>query len=142
MATTLSSLSASSSAAAHMVVNLLSAHQSSAAIMFSRPDLHPAPFESSDVPYSLSEEGLPVLKGVVGALSCKLVRNGIPLHDLDYFRAGNGFASDSLQKEVAKGIVSQLFIARVVRVESIAEQAFPLVYHQRGYTTCLPKSPA
>jgi hypothetical protein len=66
--------------------------------MFSRPDLHPAPFESSDVRYWLSEEGLPVMKGVVGALSCKLVRKGIPLHDLDYLGTGNGFGSRTSER--------------------------------------------
>jgi flavin reductase (DIM6/NTAB) family NADH-FMN oxidoreductase RutF len=133
MATTLSS--ASSSSSAHMVVNLLSSHQSSTAIMFSRPDLYPVPFEASDVRYSLSEEGLPILKGVVGALSCRLVRKGIPLHDLD----GNGFESKEVVLETGS-VSSELFIARVVRVESIGERESPLVYHQRGYTTCPPKS--
>lgn len=141
MATTLSSLPAS--AQAHMVVNLLSADQASTAVIFSRPDLHPAPFESSDVRYRLSNEGLPVLEGVVGALSCKLVRRGIPLYDLDNLGAGKGFAGEDSPQDVLlqEGYVaSELFIARVVRVETRADdRTLPLVYHQRTYTTCSPK---
>lgn len=133
MATTLSSQP--TSAEAHMVVNLLSANQGSTAAIFSRPDLHPSPFENSDVQYRLSNEGLPVLEGVVGALSCKLVGRGIPLSDLDNLGS---------PKEVVlqKGNVafSELFIARVVRVETHAdERTLPLVYHQRTYTTCSTK---
>ena len=107
--------------------------------MFSRPDLHLAPFESPDVQYELSEEGLPVLKDVVGALSCKLVRRGIPLHDLDYLGTGDGFHSPKTVALETGDAISKLFIARVIRVESIAGRASPLVYHQRGYTTCPPK---
>ena len=80
-----------------------------------------------------------MLKGVVGALSCKLVRRGIPLHDLEYLGTRNG---SDLPKTVALetgDATSELFIARVVRVESIAGRASPLVYYQRGYTTCPPK---
>jgi len=134
MATTLSSLPATISA--HMVVNLLSANQASTAIAFSRPDLHPAPFTNPNVQYTLSEEGLPVLEGVVGALSCKLVRKGIPLYDLDYLGAWNEQDAGEdvvLQKE---DVTSELFIARVVRVESVHDRTPPLVYHQRTYTTC------
>ncbi|KAF5316780.1 hypothetical protein D9619_006521 [Psilocybe cf. subviscida] len=73
----------------HMVINLLSASQASEAITFSRPDLHPTPFlnptNPNGVKYTLSPDGLPVLRGAVGALSCKLVGPPIPLHDLDYF---------------------------------------------------------
>ena len=141
MAAALSSLSASSSAPAHMVVNLLSAHQSSTAVMFSRPDLHPAPFQSHDLPYWLSDEGLPVFKSVVGALSCKLVRKGIPLHDLEYLALGDPFASNPSPEHVSLdtgNVASELFIARVVRVESVEEHLSPLAYYQRGYTTCPP----
>ena len=84
-----------------------------------------------------------MLKGVVGAVSCQLVGEGIPLHDLDYLSTQNAFASKPSAKEVVleKGdVASKLFIARVVRVESLGEQLSPLVYHQRGYTTCPPKS--
>jgi flavin reductase (DIM6/NTAB) family NADH-FMN oxidoreductase RutF len=55
----------------HMVVNLLSAEQSSVAVTFSRPDLHPHPFTT--VPYILTAEGLPVIVGSLGVMSCKLV---------------------------------------------------------------------
>ena len=141
MATTLSSLP--TSAEAHMVVNLLSANQASTAAIFSRPDLHPAPFESSDVQYRLSNEGLPVLEGVVGALSCKLVGRGISLFNLDNLGVGKGFAGEYSPKDIVlqKGnVASELFIARVVRVETHAdERTLPLVYHQRTYTTCSTK---
>jgi len=83
-----------------------------------------------------------VLRGVVGALSCKLVGKGIPLHDLDYLGRGSGFGSKSTPEEVVleRGdVTSELFIARVVRVESIGEATSPLVYHRRGYTTCTPQ---
>lgn len=80
-----------------------------------------------------------MLKGVVGALSCKLVRRGIPLHDLDYLGIENGLGSPKAVALETGDATSELFIARVVRVESIAGRASPLVYHQRGYTTCPPK---
>lgn len=139
MATTLSSLPATASA--HMVVNLLSANQASTAIAFSRPDLHPAPFTNPNVQYTLSEEGLPVLEGVVGALSCKLVRKGIPLYDLDYLGAWN--EQDAVEDIVLRNgdVTSELFIARVVRVESVHDRTSPLVYHQRTYTTCTNSTP-
>lgn len=81
-----------------------------------------------------------MFKGVVGALSCKLVRNGIPLHDLEHLAMGDPFALDPSPEHVleAGNVASELFIARVVRVESIGEHVSPLVYHQRGYTTCPP----
>jgi hypothetical protein len=42
----------------HMVINLLSSERAAVAVKFSRPDLYPEPFRS--VPYSLTQEGLPV----------------------------------------------------------------------------------
>ena len=117
----------------HMVVNLLSAQQASIAIKFSRPDLHPRPFDS--VVYKLTEEGIPMLDGSLGVLSCKLVSKAIPLHDLDFLRNGDsrGAMPMSLRKE---DVASELFIARVMRVESMCERTLPLVYYRRSYTTC------
>jgi flavin reductase (DIM6/NTAB) family NADH-FMN oxidoreductase RutF len=128
--------------ASHMVINLLSSEQAAIAVKFSRPDLHPDPFHS--VPFSLTQEGLPVLEGSLGALSCKLVSSAIPLHDLNCLGKGN------LDGEVACDsgdmVVSELFIGRVVRVEKVEMEladeenprTFPLLYHRRGYTSCLP----
>ena len=114
----------------HMVVNLLSAEQASIAIKFSRPDLHPQPFDS--VPYKLTEEGIPMLDGGLGALSCKLLGRPIPLHDLGLLR--NSKDAVPVSKEV---VASELFIARVMRVESMSERTLlPLVYYRRCYTTC------
>ena len=99
----------------HMVVNLLSAQQASIAIKFSRADLHPQPFDS--VAYKLTEEGIPMLDGSLGALSCKMVSKAIPLG--------------------GEGVGSELFIARVLRVESMCERTLPLVYYRRRYTTVM-----
>ncbi|KAF8799273.1 hypothetical protein BYT27DRAFT_6875948 [Phlegmacium glaucopus] len=115
----------------HMVVNLLSAQQASIAVKFSRPDLHPQPFES--VAYRLTQEGIPMLDGSLGALSCKLVSRAIPLHDLDFLRNGVVTRPVSLRKE---DVASELFIARVLRIEAGDERTLPLIYHQRSYTTC------
>lgn len=124
------SLQDSSTPSSHMVVNLLSAQQASIAVKFSRPDLYPQPFDT--VAYKLSEEGIPVLDGSLGALSCKLVSRAIPLHDLDFLRNGDTVPV-SLREE---DIVSELFVARVLRIERVFERTLPLVYHRRGYTTC------
>ena len=156
MATTLNSLSppsslstfqpASSNPSAHMVINLLSASQAPEAVKFSRPDLYPAPFATNDGPkFSLTKEGLPVLHDVVGALSCKLVTRPIPLHDLEHFGAGLG--AKAREPVLDEGdVASELFIARVVRVENVenlssgkleeGERTQPLIYHRRGYTSC------
>ncbi|KAF8899591.1 flavin reductase like domain-containing protein, partial [Gymnopilus junonius] len=156
MATTLSSLSSlpfSSASSAHMVINLLSSSQASTALAFSRPDLFPAPFlgstsspasgriETDAIPYTLSQDGLPIINDVIGALSCELVGGPIALHDLEYLsRASDSPPSVPVLRpgEVA----SELFIARVVRVEEVKRDAQedertlqPLIYHRRGYTS-------
>ena len=139
-----------------MVVNLLSSKQQRAAVRFSRPDLYPEPFRS--VPYSLTAEGLPVIDGAVGALSCSLLRC-IDLRHPDEW-AGNG---GRRRTELGEGpdvdsekdssfqnqITSELFIARVMRVESVrpgpnglqeseSEEQLPLLYRHRHYTTVAP----
>ena len=128
----------------HMVVNILSAAQVDIAVKFSRVDLHPHPF--TEVPYSLTKEGLPVLEGSLGALSCKLVASSWPLHDLEALREGKS-KKDAVWD--GEGVASELFIARVTRVESIsggaeddALRTLPLLYHHRAYsTTCeIPNS--
>ena len=132
---------------AHMVVNLLSASQADLAIKFSRPDLYPDPFSST--PFSLSEDGMPILHGVTSAISCQLVSRAFPLHDLEYL-AGGGGQKDHLEMPVlgAGEVASELFLARVTRVETPVpgenlgetdDLSLPLIYHRRTYTTCLHK---
>jgi len=119
----------------HMVVNLLSAEQASISVKFSRPDLYPEPFSS--IPYSLSEEGLPIIGDSLGAISCKLVSKAIPLHDLELLK---GESSDEVMKPLLEDCPSSnLFIAHVTRVESSPsdnEDSLPLLYHRRQYTSC------
>ena len=128
--------------ASHIVVNLLSAEQASISVKFSRPDLYPEPFSS--IPYSLSEEGLPIIDGSLGAISCKLVSKAIPLHDLELLK---GESSGEMTKLLEDSPSSKLFIAHVTRVESSPsdnEDSLPLLYHRRQYTSCQipPRSPA
>lgn len=135
-----------------MVINLLAAGQADAAIKFSRPDLHPEPFrEGEGVGYELTEEGLPVLDGVLGAMSCQLVAGPIPLHDLESLSSVWSSASSSsevgpsrtsLQLEEGE-VASELFIARVTRIEALADPSTnertlnsPLLYYRRQYTSC------
>ena len=122
----------------HMVINVLSAAQESTAVRFSRPDLYPDPFSS--IPYLLSEEGLPVLEGCLGALSCRLVKGSWPLHDLEFIEGRTESANREAMSE-GNGVTSELFLARVIRVETLPFigdddlRTLPLLYHRRGYTT-------
>ena len=135
MGTTLRSASRNSKS--HLVINILSASQESTAVQFSRPDLYPEPFEST--PHILNEEGLPVLEGSLGALSCKLVGGSWPLHEL------GALDEAGMEDALSKGpdaFVSELFLARVVRVESLPQsgelddtRTLPLLYHRQKYTT-------
>lgn len=151
MATTLRNAHADPAwpAATHLVVNILSAAQARVAVRFARVDLHPRPFE--EVAYSLTEEGLPVLDGALGALSCNLVSSSWPLHDLESLRHGRR-ETDAMWE--GDGVASELFIAQVARVEAVKYPAddeeslrTPLIYHRRAYvTTCeiptLPNAPS
>ncbi|KAK2465501.1 hypothetical protein APHAL10511_002393 [Amanita phalloides] len=125
----------------HIVVNLLSAEQSPVAVTFSRPDLHPHPFTT--VPYALTEDGLPVITGSLGAMSCKLISTALPLHDLEYLKDGLGKGAPEPVR-VGEDAASELFIAQVTRVEKVdlAEHPNaskqPLLYHHRRYTTVSP----
>ena len=77
-----------------------------------------------------------MLDGSLGALSCKLVSRAIPLHDLDLLR--NGDLRDAVPMSSRKeDVASELFIARVLRVESMCERTLPLVYYRRSYTTVM-----
>ena len=140
MATTLRSASSRKSKS-HMVINILSASQESTAIKFSRPDLYPEPFKF--VPYALSEEGLPVLEESLGALSCKLLEGSWPLHEMGALDEAD---VEEAQPKGPDVFASELFLARVVRVESLAQggefddtRTLPLLYHRRKYTTITSK---
>lgn len=132
-----------SSLPTHMVVNVLAAHQADVAVQFARPDLYPRPFEH--VAYTLTKEGLPVLSGSLGALSCRLVAASWPLHDLHSLKHGHGHGKGRCQDWKGEGVASELFIAQVVRVEDVGTRAdgesgderarIPLLYYSRGYTT-------
>ncbi|KAJ3994276.1 flavin reductase like domain-containing protein [Lentinula boryana] len=131
-----------------MVVNILSAAQASTAVLFSRPDLHPNPFQ--EVGYILNSEGIPVLEGSLGALSCKLTTPPILLDDPGF--SGRAFeknlelekAEDEVSSSTAS--TSELFIARVTNIERLAldevdandPRTMPLLYHRRNYSTCSP----
>lgn len=128
--------------AAHMVINILSAAQPHLAVKFSRPDLHPRPLEDPDVQWTKSEEGFPILSGALGALSCTLISRSLPLGDLRWVPGRH----PSAQVEGYGGFTSELFIARVSRVERVPwveEQTgendrlrtLPLLYHRRKYAT-------
>lgn len=116
----------------HMVVNILSSTQADLAVKFSRPDLHASPFEN--VSYTLSEEGLPVLGGSIGALSCQLVTPSWPLHSLDSLRRGEHPGELVWEGD---GVASELFVARVTRIEPNSSDVprTPLLYHRRAYAT-------
>jgi flavin reductase (DIM6/NTAB) family NADH-FMN oxidoreductase RutF len=125
----------------HMVINILSSEQADLAVRFSRPDLHPRPF--AEVPYHLTQEGLPVLSSSLGALSCKLVAASWPLHDLESLRHGR--RGKDTQMWEGEGVASELFIGQVVRVEEVGDEGAqgmeegrkrtPLLYYQRKYAT-------
>ncbi|KAI0045802.1 hypothetical protein FA95DRAFT_1494990 [Auriscalpium vulgare] len=129
---------------AHMIINILSAAQARAALIFSQPDAHPRPFEDHAMPWHLSREGLPVLAGSIGALACRVVGAAWPLSDLDALARGTGDEDEGGAPPpwVVDGVASELFIARVVRVEEPKRlelagdtQDIPLLYHRRDYTT-------
>jgi flavin reductase (DIM6/NTAB) family NADH-FMN oxidoreductase RutF len=152
MATALADLSstATPSSPAHMVINLLAAPQAHAAVLFSRPDLHPRPFEDPGIQWSLSRDGLPILHGSLGALSCRVVGAPWPLNDLAALGDKLPHKAEGTCDGVdADGAESELFIAQVMRVEDVPRVAsveyddtirtLPLVYHRRGYTTTADK---
>ncbi|KAH8116361.1 flavin reductase like domain-containing protein [Phellopilus nigrolimitatus] len=110
---------------------------SSPSLRFARADLFPEPFRIT--PHTLTEEGLPVLTGALGALSCSLV-SCTPLHDL----CDSGFNPAEIEAIKSDGeLISELFISRVIRVESAgtlasSKDVLPLLYHHRRYATARP----
>ncbi|KAH9849848.1 flavin reductase like domain-containing protein [Lenzites betulinus] len=136
MATSLTSAHTSTGLYSHMVINILSEHQAPTAQRFSRADLYPEPFVS--LPYSLTEEGLPILDGAVGAMSCRLVAASWPLHNLESLKSGG---NEDASEWKGEGVASELFIAQVIRVERMPASGSgvrPLLYHRRGYVTTSP----
>ncbi|KAG0696423.1 flavin reductase like domain-containing protein [Suillus ampliporus] len=130
----------------HMVINILSATQPHIARLFSSPDLHPFPFVNSEVQWMPSADGLPVIKGALGALSCAVVGRSFPLSDTRWLCSSiDEWEAEVQQVEGGGGLASELFIARVLRVEDIQEpegqleneefRTLPLLYHQQKYTT-------
>jgi flavin reductase (DIM6/NTAB) family NADH-FMN oxidoreductase RutF len=133
-----------------MVINLLAAPQAHAAVLFSRPDLHPRPFEDPGVQWSFSRDGLPILHGSLGALSCRVVGAPWPLNDLSALGDKMVRKTEGTSGSVdAGGVESELFIAQVMRVEDVPRvenvgyddsiRTLPLIYHRRGYTTTADK---
>jgi flavin reductase (DIM6/NTAB) family NADH-FMN oxidoreductase RutF len=125
----------------HIVINILASTQADAATRFSRPDLHPTPF--TETKWHPSKEGLPILTDCVGALSCEVVassRLDSVIQEPDHL---NNAVLETTNTPVGQ-IVSELFLARVWRVENSKRPAeeiskpqphLPLVYHDRQYTT-------
>ncbi|KAF9078026.1 flavin reductase like domain-containing protein [Rhodocollybia butyracea] len=161
-----SSLSPKSQTHSRFIINILSASQAPTAILFSRPDLYPHPFDeiyevkepthhhnyrkNKDtglrLRYHLNEEGIPVLDGSLGALACTLVNRPIELGGLDMDSRDadlNLNTGSTVNTSSANSSTSELYIARVTRVENMAwdieddPQAtpLPLLYHRRDYST-------
>ncbi|KAI0060641.1 hypothetical protein BV25DRAFT_916357 [Artomyces pyxidatus] len=145
LATTSSTTTISSHSTSHMVINILSAAQAHAARLFSRPDLHPRPFDAHEVIWSETRDGLPILHGSLGALSCRVVGAAWPLSDLNALVRGGEMEEGGEQPSwVVDGVASELFIARIVHVEDIPLEGtdpsdtlrtLPLLYHRQDYTT-------
>jgi flavin reductase (DIM6/NTAB) family NADH-FMN oxidoreductase RutF len=101
--------------------------------------------------WSLSRDGLPMLHGCLGALSCRVVGAPWALNDLAALGDKLTHKVDEMRDSVDVGDVgSELFIAEVMGVEDVprAEGAIddnlrtlPLVYHRRGYTTTTEQFP-
>ncbi|KAF8269659.1 flavin reductase like domain-containing protein [Lactarius quietus] len=146
MAASLASLPLAASMQSHMVINLLAAPQARVASLFSRPDIHPHPFEDPGVRWSLSPDGFPMLHGCLGALSCRVIGAPWPLNDLTALGDKSIHHAKGGADTVHMGDVqSELFIAEVIRVENLPQaedleggtplRTLPLVYHRQGYTT-------
>jgi len=93
-----------------------------------------------------SAEGLPVIKGALGALSCTVIGRSLPLSDTRWMHSSvEEWGTEVEQVEGVSGLASELFIARVLKVENIQEpegqlendelRTLPLLYHQRKYVT-------
>ncbi|KAL4066178.1 flavin reductase like domain-containing protein [Scleroderma citrinum] len=136
----------------HMVINILSAVQPDLAVMFSRADLHSRPFQESHVQWTKSGEGFPIISDALGALSCALISPSLPLGDLRWLPGCRSLLPNREEGvelrpiEASGGSTSELFIARVLRVERVPRvegdkgedeglRTLPLLYHRRKYAT-------
>jgi len=88
-----------------------------------------------------------MLHDSLGAVSCQLVLPPKPLHDLDAFDLEGGKRGEKKGWE-GLGVASELFIARVMRVEKVPTddvnnplRTLPLLYHRQGYGTVRPLDP-
>jgi len=116
---------------ASLVVNMLSAEQADLAQHFSRPDLFPHPWGMHE--YELSEEGVPIFPGSLGALSCAPVTS-FPLDWTGLRKLGVNVDPDKVEE--ARENTSELFIAQVVRVELEERHgSSPLLYQDRVFKT-------
>ncbi|KZT59836.1 hypothetical protein CALCODRAFT_515759 [Calocera cornea HHB12733] len=123
------SFSAASYPRASLVVNMLSAEQAELARHFSRPDLYPEPWGMHE--FALSEEGVPVFPGSLGALSCTPVTS-FPLDWGGLRKLGVNVGPEMVQE--SRENTSELFIAQVVRVELKNKHgSHPLLYQDRVF---------
>ncbi|KAF9244112.1 hypothetical protein BU15DRAFT_71682 [Melanogaster broomeanus] len=112
---------------AHLVVNVLSAAQSHLAERFARPDLHPRPFQDPDVQWN-----------ALGRWASR------PLGGIGRTLVQPQEIAEVQHVEGGRGLASELFIARVLRVEQVPPGddgnddrlgTLPLLYHRRQYAT-------
>ncbi|KIM32984.1 hypothetical protein M408DRAFT_326658 [Serendipita vermifera MAFF 305830] len=125
----------------HFVINLLSTTQPDIARRFSRPDLYPHPFSHDgkggqsirEERLTQTRDGQPMFQESIGCISCAVV------HSLRLDGRVGGDAEDDTD-----AITSELFIARVIRMESVKnekEERMPLVYHRKEFTTVQADAP-
>jgi flavin reductase (DIM6/NTAB) family NADH-FMN oxidoreductase RutF len=130
---------------ADLVISVLAANQAALAARFARADVGVSPFDG--LPHMHTADGLPYIGDALGALSCKLVAPAWPLHDLDAIANPPPPEERRVQEPwKGEGVASELYLARVVRVERTTPEAgaskLPLIYHHRAYTTILSDSGA
>ena len=135
----------------NLVINILSASQSNTAIRFSRPDLYPKPFSDFERSYTLTREGIPLLGGSLGALSCSLLAS-LPLREAkDRMKLARAIDNSApVKNNRLSPSSSMLYLARVLRIENLRHVGvvpgadgkiedrswpLPLVYHRRSYGT-------
>ena len=105
-------------------------------------------FKRSSTHYRLNADGIPILDGSLGALTCRLVSAAVPLYDRAYLKAlGVDEPPEAvIPKLQSGGVISELFVAEVLRVEESTAlyegqddlQSLPLLYHRQAFTTILP----
>lgn len=91
-------------------------------------------------PHQPSQEGIPILQGCVGAVSCRIL-GSIPLSEKGLLGVGFGIGS-LVEGDTAEAgeATSELYIAEVVRMENTngggetdGDFGLPLVYHDQRY---------